>query len=62
MRGRGGGQDRRERSICAGDRGSSPARRGHADRTELSVIEIVVGAATVRIPPGIDAATLQTPA
>ena len=26
----------------------------------LAVIEIVVGAATVRIPPGIDAMTLET--
>ena len=24
------------------------------------MIEIVIGAATVRVPPGIDAATLQT--
>ena len=51
--------------ICAGDRGCSfgrcadapmaPARPGGAP-----MIEIVLGAATVRIRPGIDAATLTT--
>jgi transposase len=37
------------------DAATAPARRGGAP-----MIEIVIGAATVRIPPGIDAATLTT--
>jgi transposase len=39
----------------SGDAAIAPARSGR-----LPVIEIVIGAATVRIPPGTDAATLQT--
>ena len=36
----------------------STARRGYTDRTEAA-IETLVGTVTVRIPLGIDAATLQ---
>ena len=31
-----------------------------ADCSDAALIEIVIGTATVRIPPGIDVATLQT--
>ena len=46
--------------ICARDRGSSSAVRERTDCSGAPAIEIVIGAATVRIAPGTDAATLQT--
>ena len=61
-----GGRKGREKrlGICAGDRGSSSVRRGPhrwlRPARGSPMIEIVIGAATVRIPPGIDAATLPT--